>query len=116
MGQSLHEFVIERLEESKGEWQSVADGSGVSRRTLEKIARREIADPGVSHIEIEPVESTDRLSVTLENDSGEDLRHRLAADLIGRGFELYELRAVNLSLEDIFRQLTTEEARAAQAA
>lgn len=72
--------------------------------------------PGVSHIEIEPVESTDRLSVTLENDSGEDLRHRLAADLIGRGFELYELRAVNLSLEDIFRQLTTEEARAAQAA
>ena len=51
MGQSLHDFVIERLEESKGEWQSVADGSGVSRRTLEKIARREIADPGVSHIE-----------------------------------------------------------------
>lgn len=47
----MHEFVIERLEESKGEWQSVADGSGVSRRTLEKIARREIADPGVSHIE-----------------------------------------------------------------
>jgi len=51
MGQSLHDVVIERLEESKGEWESVADGSGVSRRTLEKIARREIADPGVSHIE-----------------------------------------------------------------
>lgn len=72
--------------------------------------------PGVSRIEIDPVEATDRLSVTLENESGEDLRHRIAADLIGRGFELYELRAVNLSLEDIFRQLTTEEAREAQAA
>lgn len=72
--------------------------------------------PGVSRIEIVPVESTDRLSVTLENESDEDLRHRIAADLIGRGFELYELRAVNLSLEDIFRQLTTEEAREARAA
>lgn len=87
----------------------VKGGDAELRAALEPV-------PGVSHIEIEPVESTDRLSVTLENDSGEDLRHRLAADLIGRGFELYELRAVNLSLEDIFRQLTTEEARAAQAA
>lgn len=39
------------LEASKGNWPAVAKGSGVSPRTLEKIARKEIVDPGVSHIE-----------------------------------------------------------------
>jgi transcriptional regulator with XRE-family HTH domain len=42
---------MQQLEASKGQWPTVAEGSGVSRRTLEKIARGEIADPGVSHIE-----------------------------------------------------------------
>ena len=32
-------------------YQEIAEGSGVSKRTIEKIARREIEDPGVSHIE-----------------------------------------------------------------
>lgn len=47
----MYGFVMKRLEESKGKWQSVADGSSVPKRTLEKIARKEIADPGVSHVE-----------------------------------------------------------------
>ena len=51
MSQTLHEYVLDQLERSKGTWPEVAEGSGVSRRTLEKIARGEIADPGVSHIE-----------------------------------------------------------------
>lgn len=42
---------MDRLEKAKGGWPTVAEGSGVSLRTLEKIARREIKDPGVSHIE-----------------------------------------------------------------
>jgi len=49
--ESLHEYVLRKLQESKGRWRQVADDSGVSKRTLEKIARREIEDPGVSHIE-----------------------------------------------------------------
>lgn len=49
--ESLYEFVIGRLEDAKGGWPAVADGSGVSLRTIEKIARKEIKDPGVSHIE-----------------------------------------------------------------
>lgn len=40
-----------RLEETKGKWPQVAANSGVSKRTLEKIARREIKDPGVSHVQ-----------------------------------------------------------------
>ena len=48
---SIYEYVMERLQASKGTWPAVAEGSGVPLRTLEKIARREIQDPGVSQIE-----------------------------------------------------------------
>ena len=51
MGQSLHEFVIEQLQLSKGTWPTIAGATGVSNRTIQKIADRTIADPGVSHIE-----------------------------------------------------------------
>jgi transcriptional regulator with XRE-family HTH domain len=44
---SLHEYVVKRLLASKGTWRVVAEDSGVSRRTLEKIARGEVKDPGV---------------------------------------------------------------------
>ncbi len=47
----IYEYVMERLEAAKGCWPDVSEGSGVSRRTIEKIARGEIADPGVSHIQ-----------------------------------------------------------------
>ena len=40
-----------QLQAHKGRWPNVAERSGVSRRTIEKIARGEIKDPGVSHIE-----------------------------------------------------------------
>lgn len=48
---SIYAYVLERLQAAKGNWPRVADESGVPLRTLEKIARREIQDPGVSHIE-----------------------------------------------------------------
>ena len=49
--ESLYAFVMRRLQEAKGTWPEVAEATGVSRRTIEKIAREEIKDPGVSHIE-----------------------------------------------------------------
>lgn len=49
--ESLHEYVVSQLQATKGRWTVIATESGVSRRTIEKIARREIADPGVSFIE-----------------------------------------------------------------
>lgn len=48
---SIYQYVIDQLARSKGTWPEVAEQSGVSRRTIEKIASGEIADPGVSHIE-----------------------------------------------------------------
>lgn len=49
--QSMHEFVVDRLLAARGTWPGIAEATGISRRTIEKIARREIEDPGVSHIE-----------------------------------------------------------------
>lgn len=49
--ENLHDYVLEQLKAAKGRWAEVARGSGVPKRTLEKIARREIEDPGVSHIQ-----------------------------------------------------------------
>lgn len=49
--ESIYQFVMDQLQEHKGRWPQVSEGSGVPKRTLEKIARREIVDPGVSHIE-----------------------------------------------------------------
>lgn len=49
--ENLHEYVLQRLETAKGKWSEVAEGSGVSKRTIEKIARKEIVDPGISHVQ-----------------------------------------------------------------
>lgn len=49
--ESLHEFVVRQLQATKGTWPAIAEETGVSKRTIEKIASREIQDPGVSHIE-----------------------------------------------------------------
>lgn len=51
MQTELHAYVLTQLQGWKGRWSAVAEGSGVSLRTIEKIARREIKDPGVSHVE-----------------------------------------------------------------
>lgn len=51
MPESIYEFVLERLEQSKGTWDEVALKTGVPLRSIEKIARREWKNPGISHIE-----------------------------------------------------------------
>jgi hypothetical protein len=51
MTDSIYAFVLERLESVKGRWPRVAEESGISLRTIEKIARQEVKDPGVSFIE-----------------------------------------------------------------
>jgi hypothetical protein len=48
--------------------------------------------------------------------SGEGSRSRVAVAVVAKGLPLYELTGVSLSLEDIFLQLTTEDAEHASAA
>jgi gliding motility-associated transport system ATP-binding protein len=52
----------------------------------------------------------------VESQSGRDVRRELAATVVGHGWGLLELRPVRMSLEEIFLQVTTEDAAAADAA
>ena len=47
----MHDYVVTQLQERTETYAEISEGSGVSKRTIEKIARREIADPSVSFIE-----------------------------------------------------------------
>ena len=51
MNTPIHQHVIDRLLAARGTWPAVAAASGVPRRTLEKIARQEIENPGIKHVE-----------------------------------------------------------------
>jgi ABC-2 type transport system ATP-binding protein len=70
----------------------------------------------ITKIDVQAIENSDHLKVLVESEPGTDLRSKLASAVIGKGLELLELRAVSLSLEDIFLQLTTEETPASQEA
>jgi ABC-2 type transport system ATP-binding protein len=61
-------------------------------------------------MEIAALGSAGRLVATVEANQGKDLRSQIAAKVVGQGWALYELRGMNLSLEEIFLQLTTEDA------
>lgn len=64
---------------------------------------------GLERIELEPENEKGAIHATVESVKGLDLRPKIAASVVNAGLELIELRGVNLSLEDIFLQLTTEE-------
>ena len=51
MKTSIYASVMADLEATKYRWPAIAAATGVSIRTIRKIASREIKDPGVSHIE-----------------------------------------------------------------
>ena len=64
---------------------------------------------GVTKLDVSTLDSSQHLKAIVESEPGIDLRGKLATAVIAKGLELFELRAVSLSLEDIFLQLTTEE-------
>ncbi|MFH1740808.1 MAG: ABC transporter ATP-binding protein [bacterium] len=51
----------------------------------------------------------DLLTLVVDCEKGEDLRPKVAKAFVESGWDLYGLRAVEMSLEDIFIQLVTEE-------
>lgn len=55
-------------------------------------------------------DNADLVSVTLDTASDVDLRERVAAEVVGAGWGLVELKSVGLSLEEIFLKLTTTDA------
>ncbi len=51
MDKPMLQFVIDRLQAAKGHWPDVAEGAGISLRTLQKIARREVLDPRIGSVQ-----------------------------------------------------------------
>jgi len=72
--------------------------------------------PGASRVQVEPARADGRLHATVETAQGKDIRSAIAAKIAEKGWSLYELRGVSLSLEDIFLQLTTDDAAHAEQA
>ena len=72
--------------------------------------------PGVSRAEVEAAHANGHVTVTVEAAAGKDVRSQISAGIVQKGWALYELRGVSLSLEDIFLQLTTEDSAHSEAA
>jgi ABC-2 type transport system ATP-binding protein len=65
---------------------------------------------GTSRIQLDASRSDGHLTATIEAAPGKDIRSAIAAKIVEKGWELYELRGVSMSLEDIFLELTTDDA------
>jgi transcriptional regulator with XRE-family HTH domain len=51
MSESEYEYVMTQLQLAKGRWRRIAEATGISKRTIEKIASGESKNPGVLTIE-----------------------------------------------------------------
>ncbi len=100
-GQIVVEDTPERLQASLAGGQSVAvrvegDGDG-----LEKLVG------GLAGVQ--RVTANQDGSLLVEGAPGKDIRPSIAKNIVKAGFDLLELKSINLSLEDIYMELTREE-------
>jgi len=65
--------------------------------------------PGVKQVALDPPDGAGHVHARIECESARDLRSRIAAEVVGQGHELFEVRASRVSLEDIFLKVTTQE-------
>jgi ABC-2 type transport system ATP-binding protein len=70
--------------------------------------------PGAKRVQVESARADGHVALNIEAETGKDIRSQLAAKVVEKGWPLYELRGVSLSLEDIFLELTTDDASHAQ--
>ncbi len=70
--------------------------------------------PGTSRLTVEAPRPDGHLNATVEGAQGNDIRSQIAARVVEKGWPLYELHGVSLSLEEIFLELTTDDAAHAQ--
>ena len=84
-------------------------GATAAKALLERVA-------GVKRVNIVAPDGTGRVQAKVECEPGRDLRSRIAAEVVGQGHELVELRASRVSLEEIFLQVTTQETTGASPA
>jgi len=71
--------------------------------------------PGAGKVQLDTPRADGHIAATVEAAPGQDLRSLVAAKIVEKGWQLYELRGVSMSLEDIFLELTTDEVAQPQA-
>jgi transcriptional regulator with XRE-family HTH domain len=49
--ENLHQYVLDQLERRKGGWPAIAQATRISIRSIEKIARGIIKNPGIAHVQ-----------------------------------------------------------------
>jgi ABC-2 type transport system ATP-binding protein len=87
----------------------------VEVQAFEQPLREVLAQiPGASRVQIEAAPLTGHVLATIEAAEGKDIRSAIAARIVEKGWPLFELKGVSLSLEDIFLELTTDDAAHAQ--
>jgi len=70
--------------------------------------------PGASRVQVHSQRADGHVTATIEATPGQDIRSQVAARIVEKGWALYELGSVSVSLEDIFLELTTDDAAHAQ--
>jgi ABC-2 type transport system ATP-binding protein len=64
---------------------------------------------GVLRVESHRLDGDDIFSYSVETELKEDIRGRLARNVVESGFDLLEMKTMSMSLEEVFLQLTTKE-------
>ncbi len=77
------------------------------RGPAEAVRSALLAHPHVLNVDVQPADGRPRFLV--DTAVGHDVREDLASTIVGNGWGLLELRAVGMSLEEVFLKLTTRE-------
>jgi ABC-2 type transport system ATP-binding protein len=70
--------------------------------------------PGANGVQIEAARPDGHVTAIVESAEGTDIRSQVAARVVEKGWPLFELRGMSLSLEEIFLELTTDDATHSQ--
>ena len=88
----------------------------IEAKAPEKALQELLAQiPGAGKVQLDTPRADGHIAATVEAAPGQDLRSVVAAKIVEKGWPLYELRGISMSLEDIFLELTTDEAAQPQA-
>ncbi|HEV8632727.1 MAG TPA: ATP-binding cassette domain-containing protein [Chloroflexota bacterium] len=77
---------------------------------VDKVRAKLGALPNVLNVETGPEAADGRSRLFVDCAVGNDIRAELAATVVKSGWSLYQLRNVGMSLEEVFLQLTTQDA------
>jgi ABC-2 type transport system ATP-binding protein len=78
---------------------------------LETLTHQLQSLPMITDVETTPVpQRSNHLQITIRSNSAEEIGHHLATAIAAQGINLYEMRRLRPTLEDVFLELITSEA------